>query len=81
MRRVRAEAAAAPLASRSWKRTPPQWTPLTIQPVTQWNVETCSTFGSASSSVVGELERPATRPSMRSRHVARSKVGIVSATV
>ena len=37
-------------ASRSWKRTPPQRTPLTVHPVTQWNVEICSAFGSASSS-------------------------------
>ena len=37
-------------ASTSSSRTPPQWTFFTVQPVTQWNVETCSTFGSDRSS-------------------------------
>ena len=63
-------------------RTPPQWTFFTVQPVTQWKVETCSTLRQRAQLVVAERRRGcSTSPPTVSRQVAWSNVGIESASV
>ena len=63
------------------RRTPAQCTFGTDQPVTQWNVVTCSARGSARRCSIVSDTGFWTSPPTRRRHVAGSKVGIESETV
>ena len=63
-------------ARTSWIRTPPHRTFSTVQPVTQWKVETCSTRGSARSSSYVSETGCSTWPPIFSRQVFGSKTGM-----
>ena len=75
-RRAWPEACGRAVARTSWIRTPAQWTLSTLQPVTQWKFETCSTRGRARSWWYVSETGWSTRPPTSSRQVAGSKAGM-----